>query len=464
MNLMNLGNNMIKQRDTIQIAGISDRPRLGSSFDARASTERIFESRRQFILRRICAPHLLTPTTNGSWSPPLSRRELTTWDARQLDSAHSGPRTHVTRLVDLPTNALFAPLNSSGLIPDPSHGIDPVEVRGNRASGLLVCDENAPWGYQVIDNEQNIQGVPTHQGPLCAPLNQQQRTAYLQLPNDLDPRVRQIAHEAAGTALFAPEKAENIAVYLMTHHRYSLSIAIDRSQGDPLTQFLVEKKDAHCEFFAAAMTILARLNGIPARYVVGYLAHESELGSGGAVTVVRQRDAHAWSEIWLDGVGWVTADATPGGGRPDELPNVSAWQRADEWARDALENIRQRAVQIPKRTWFFIVAVPLALWILIRVRPFGRTRNGAQLHTHEYASPGEHLAQLTPRFERWLARQGIFVTPSLSWQRAFSRHESLPNQRPDAALWLHDYERARFGANWEIAEDLDVRLREIEAL
>ncbi len=457
--LMSLGSNAVRQIPTSQ-GGISDRPRLSSSFNERLSTERILK-----VEGSLSDPHLRAAAFEtyrlGAWSPSVSRRELAPWGVRQLGSAQSGARARVTRLVDLQTSPIFAPLNSTGIIPGPGNGIDEVIVQGNRESGLLICDENAPWTYQIIANEQNIQGVPTYQGPLCAPLTASDRLANLQLPDDLDPRVRQIALSAAGNATTPAEKAQNIAAYLMANHQYSLTFAIRYDAGDPLAQFLINQGAAHCEFFAAAMTIMARINGIPARYVIGYLAHESELGSGGAVTVVRQRDAHAWSEIWLDGIGWVTADATPGGGRPDVMPNVSAFQRVNEWARDMLENIRQRAVKVPKRTWFYIVMMPLGLWFLIRVQPFRLARGGAKSRDHDYESPDAKLAQLSPRFERWLARQGARVTPSLSWQRAFARHH-LSATRPDVARWLHDYERARFGADWEIAEDLEARLREIE--
>ena len=55
--------------------------------------------------------------------------------------------------------------------------------------------------------------------------------------------------------------------------------------------------------------VLLRCVGVPARYVVGYYAHES---AEPGVTVVRQQDAHAWTEAWIEGVGWYTIEPTSG--------------------------------------------------------------------------------------------------------------------------------------------------------
>ncbi len=78
--------------------------------------------------------------------------------------------------------------------------------------------------------------------------------------------------------------------------------------NDPVDEFLFETREGFCEHYAAAFTILMRAAGIPARVVTGYL--------GGTVNpidgylVVRQRDAHAWSEVWLANQGWVRVDPT----------------------------------------------------------------------------------------------------------------------------------------------------------
>jgi transglutaminase-like putative cysteine protease len=99
--------------------------------------------------------------------------------------------------------------------------------------------------------------------------------------------------------------------------------------GDPVSNFLLDKRAAHCEYFASAAAVLLRCVGVPSRYVVGYYAHESD-GDG---LIVRQRDAHAWTECYIDGVGWVAVDATPAMGARKQAC-VAWWQRAWEKTQD----------------------------------------------------------------------------------------------------------------------------------
>jgi transglutaminase-like putative cysteine protease len=87
---------------------------------------------------------------------------------------------------------------------------------------------------------------------------------------------------------------------------YTLSpVQLDK---DPVDQFLFETRSGFCEHYASAFTFLMRAAGIPARVVTGYLGGETNPLDG--YVVVRQSDAHAWSEIWLPGEGWVRIDPT----------------------------------------------------------------------------------------------------------------------------------------------------------
>ena len=80
-------------------------------------------------------------------------------------------------------------------------------------------------------------------------------------------------------------------------------------QADPLAYFLFQKRAGHCEYFAAAMTVMLRSAGIPARYINGFLTGEYN-GVGGDF-VVRASDAHSWVEAYFPGFGWLTFDPTP---------------------------------------------------------------------------------------------------------------------------------------------------------
>jgi transglutaminase-like putative cysteine protease len=78
--------------------------------------------------------------------------------------------------------------------------------------------------------------------------------------------------------------------------------------SDPVDEFLFQTKAGFCEHFASAFTVLMRAAGIPARVVTGYQG--GELNPVDQIITVRQSDAHAWTEVFLPGRGWVRIDPT----------------------------------------------------------------------------------------------------------------------------------------------------------
>jgi hypothetical protein len=81
-----------------------------------------------------------------------------------------------------------------------------------------------------------------------------------------------------------------------------------------LEDFLFRTRRGHCEFFATAMVVMLRSQGIPARFVTGFLGAEENAFEG--YYVVRQSNAHAWVEAWFPDRGWQVFDPTPASGRP----------------------------------------------------------------------------------------------------------------------------------------------------
>src|SRR5205085_11921652 len=86
-----------------------------------------------------------------------------------------------------------------------------------------------------------------------------------------------------------------------------------RSGQLALGDFLFRTRRGHCEFFATAMVVMLRSQGIPARFVTGFLGGEPSAFEG--YYIVRQSNAHAWVEAWT-GNGWQVFDPTPVAGRP----------------------------------------------------------------------------------------------------------------------------------------------------
>jgi transglutaminase-like putative cysteine protease len=76
----------------------------------------------------------------------------------------------------------------------------------------------------------------------------------------------------------------------------------------PVDEFLFKTRAGFCEHYASAFAVLMRGAGIPARIVTGY--HGGDLNQFGNYLIVRQAEAHAWAEVWLEGRGWLRIDPT----------------------------------------------------------------------------------------------------------------------------------------------------------
>ncbi|MFU8833164.1 MAG: transglutaminase TgpA family protein, partial [Wenzhouxiangella sp.] len=134
-----------------------------------------------------------------------------------------------------------------------------------------------------------------------------QRMIALNLPPDRNPRTRD--HGAALRAQY-PDDQDLIDAVLRWFREeeffYSLSTTpLGRHGAD---EFLFDLRTGYCEYYASAFAILMRAAGIPTRIVTGYQG--GFWNAAGQYLLVRQADAHAWNEVWLEGRGWVRVDPT----------------------------------------------------------------------------------------------------------------------------------------------------------
>ncbi|GAB4325283.1 MAG: hypothetical protein Kow0059_21260 [Candidatus Sumerlaeia bacterium] len=166
--------------------------------------------------------------------------------------------------------------------------------------------------------------------PAAAPLPPPQlpdsiREFYLRLPgerwrsgrladdprsDELTGRIEQLAGQLLDPGDSDLVRAIRLQNYLKTNYEYTLDLR-RLNGGDPLEQFLFHHKKGHCELFATSLALLLRAAGVPARVVSGFLT--DEWNSFGSYYVVREYHAHTWVEAWIEGLGWVRLDPTPGG-------------------------------------------------------------------------------------------------------------------------------------------------------
>ena len=134
---------------------------------------------------------------------------------------------------------------------------------------------------------------------------------YTGLPEDTPARLGDRTAEITAGAETSHERAVAVERWLEANKAYSLDATHDRD-GDVADEFVFEMAAGYCQYFATAMVAMLRTQDVPARYVTGYGPGEPV---GDDEYVVRGRNAHAWVEVYVADVGWVTFDPTPGGPR-----------------------------------------------------------------------------------------------------------------------------------------------------
>jgi transglutaminase-like putative cysteine protease len=154
-----------------------------------------------------------------------------------------------------------------------------------------------PLSYQVLSS--------TQQRDRYLPKNLRQRA--LSLPKNVTQRQRDLVNKWR-TINNSPAQVVQLALKHFNQQPFVYTLTPPRYHYNPIDQFLFEGKEGFCEHYATAFTQLMRLADIPTRLVVGYQG--GEFNPVGNYFIVRQSDAHAWTEVWLEQQGWVRIDPT----------------------------------------------------------------------------------------------------------------------------------------------------------
>ncbi len=132
------------------------------------------------------------------------------------------------------------------------------------------------------------------------------KARYLQIPRNLSPKITKLAKSLA---MESHDKTIQAIVSYLRNDAFSYSLKSLPASKNPLEEFLFEAKSGNCEFFASALAVLLRVNGIPARFVGGYRG--GYFNDVGQYYLVPQKYAHAWVEAYSKQKGWVRIDPTP---------------------------------------------------------------------------------------------------------------------------------------------------------
>jgi len=135
---------------------------------------------------------------------------------------------------------------------------------------------------------------------------------YLQLPEKLDARITQLAKQITENSFNRYDKAKALETYLQNSFGYTLEQKAGGEQ--PLAEFLFDYREGHCEYFATAMAVMLRTQGIATRVVNGF--QQGEYNETADVFVVKQRNAHSWVEVYFPAENvWIPFDPTPFAGQ-----------------------------------------------------------------------------------------------------------------------------------------------------
>lgn len=194
---------------------------------------------------------------------------------------------------------------------------------------------------------------------LDPPLSEDQRQEHLQIPDEVSPEVARLAEEIAGAVSDPERKADFITNYLQQNFTYGYDYPFE-SSSTALEEFLIDRPPAHCEFFATAGALMMRSQGIPTRYINGFVLQEKSLI--GDYYTIRQKHAHAWLEAYIDQKGWVRYDPTP----PGTLDDPDA---GGDWAN----SISEWLLNTWRQFMNFFTLSPLEM--MLRIKTFLTTRS-----------------------------------------------------------------------------------------
>jgi transglutaminase-like putative cysteine protease len=316
------------------------------------------------------------------------------------------------------------------------------------------------------------------------PLSPTARRQTLQLPTGRNPRstalARQLRAQASGEEAFV-----DAVLGLFRTGGFVYTLTPPRLDLDSVDDFVFNTRAGFCGHFASAFVSMMRAGGLPGRVVTGY--HGGEWNPIGEYYIVRQSDAHAWAEVWLEGRGWTRVDPT-GVVSPERLnrgffasmPGAASrterilreidwisglrlrWDSVNTWWKDRVLDFDLRAqlallerlgAPAPRVAWLgWLLAGALALWLGVVALLVGR---GAR------RDRGDALARAYRGLCSRLATAGL---PRAAHEGPLDYARRIGTSRPDldrdVTPLLRRYAALRFGpASVDERERLTSELR-----
>jgi len=192
---------------------------------------------------------------------------------------------------------------------EPSHQpwVFALDMPGSAPGALLLNDDLRVVSPEPLTERSTFQ-LSAYTDYNAWGFSQRQREMGLALPSRVSQRTRELVQDWQQQNGNDPAAIVQTALRYFAEQPFVYTLSPGILQEDPVDQFLFETQRGFCEHYAGSFAVLMRLAGIPTRVVLGYQG--GEYNPRADHWVVRQFNAHAWNEVWLEDEGWVRVDPT----------------------------------------------------------------------------------------------------------------------------------------------------------
>lgn len=192
-------------------------------------------------------------------------------------------------------------------VPERATSVEVGDVAGAAVSSGVVRVASPPAEYEVVSSEMLAEAADFPTTPVD-PTDWPEGDESLRLDPGSEDEIRELADSLAPAGATPYEAAIAIQSHLRGEEfTYSLELEPAEPGEDAIVHFL-RTRTGYCQQFATTMTLLARARGIPARVAIGFLPGTAD----GEERLVRASDAHAWPELYFEGLGWMPFEPTAG--------------------------------------------------------------------------------------------------------------------------------------------------------
>ena len=228
----------------------------------------------------------------------------------------------------------------------------PAVASGDK-KGIIAQNDYTFSNEKIITQAKSYQLSSYLTVPLAIELSLKSKQVNLSYPAGSNPKLEQLALELQHKYVDVQARAQAILT-LINKGKYAYTLQPPLLRNNSLDQFFFDTQAGFCVHYASAFTFLMRASGIPARMVTGYLGGEFNgvVDEQKSITTghlsIYQYDAHAWSEIWVAGKGWLRIDPT---GAVDPQRVNSGWSSELLQEQSALNNELLSLYQMKNNAW-----------------------------------------------------------------------------------------------------------------